>query len=127
MSVLRKWGLPVLLLLVTGVVVGYGIHRRNQWKKDRIYVELRAIRTAKGWGYDILSNGRVYIHQNIVPAITSNGYGFRTKEEALAVGQKVYERVISGKVPMVTAEEVKALGVVAADSTMSFPADTLRR
>jgi hypothetical protein len=116
MRFLRKWGIALLLLLATGVVVGYGIYRRKQWKKDRVYVELKAFQTSKGWGYDILTNGRPYIHQDIVPAVTSHGYGFRTKEDALAVGQKIYDRVISGKMPMVTQEELKEMGIVPADS-----------
>jgi len=116
MRFLRKWGLALFLLLVMGVVVGYGIYRRKQWKKDRVYVELKTFQTSKGWGYDILTNGRPYIHQDIVPAVTSHGYGFRTKEDALAVGQKIYDRVISGKMPMVTQEELKEMGIVPADS-----------
>ncbi|MBS1664994.1 MAG: DUF4907 domain-containing protein [Bacteroidetes bacterium] len=100
-----------------GVVVGYGIYRRKQWKKEHVYVELKAIQTNKGWGYDILTDGKIFIHQDIVPAIAGGaGRGFRTKEDALAVGQKVYERVVAGQMPMVSAEEVKAMGIVPADS-----------
>lgn len=113
---LRKWGITILLLLGIGAVVGYNIYRRGKWKKDHVYIELRAIQTPKGWGYDILSDGRIYIHQDIVPAISTNGHGFRTKEDALAVGKKVYDRVVKGEVPMVSAEEIKAMGIVPADS-----------
>ncbi len=116
MNFLRKWGLALLLLLAAGVVVAYGIHRRNQWKKDHVYVELKAFQTSKGWGYDIVWDGRPYIHQDVVPAITSHGWGFRSKEDALAVGQKIYDRVTTGKMPMVTQEEIRAMGIVPADS-----------
>jgi hypothetical protein len=119
MKFLRKWGLSILLLLGLGGVIAYNIHRRNQWKKDHVYIELRAFQTPKGWGYDILNNGRIYIHQDIIPAISAGGRGFRTKEDALAVGQKVYQRVIAGKMPMISPEEIKAMGIV--------PADTLQR
>lgn len=116
MGFLRKWGIALLLLVGLAVLIGYNIHRRSQLKKDSVYVELRAFETPRGWGYDILRDGRPYIHQDIIPAITTHGWGFRTKEDALAVGQKVYERVISGQMPMVTQDEIRALGIVAADS-----------
>jgi hypothetical protein len=110
MRALRKWIVPLLILLALAPLVYYGIRRRNQWKKEHVLVELKAIQTSKGWGYDILTDGKIYIHQNIIPAIPGE-YGFRTKEDALAVGQKVYERVMAGKMPMVSMEEVKELGV----------------
>jgi hypothetical protein len=115
MRSLRKWIVPLLILLVLGSLAYWGIQRRNRWKKEHVLVELKAIQTPKGWGYDILTDGKVFIHQNIIPAIPGN-YEFRTKEDALAVGQKVYERIMAGQQPMVTEEEVRGMGVVP-DST----------
>src|ERR1700760_3333361 len=116
MAFLRKWGLTFALMLGLGFLVGYNIRRHNQNKKDKVFVELKAFQTPKGWGYDILANGKPYIHQDIVPAISTAGHGFRTKEDALAVGKVVYDRVIAGKMPSISPEEVKALGIVPADS-----------
>lgn len=116
MNFFRKWGIALVLLIGLWFVVGYAIHRRNKWKKDHVFVELKAIQTPKGWGYDILANGKIYIHQDIVPAISA-GRGFRTKDDALAVGQKVYDRIVAGQMPMVSPEEIKAMGIVPADST----------
>lgn len=116
MNFLRKWGLALLLLLATGFVVAYGIHRRKQWKKDHVYIELKAFQTSKGWGYDVLSDGRPYIHQDVVPVIAAHGWGFRTKDDALAVGQRVYERVLTGKAPIVTPDDINTLGIIPADS-----------
>ncbi|WP_431215205.1 DUF4907 domain-containing protein [Puia sp. P3] len=84
----RRWGITILLLLGIAAVVVYNVYRRNQYKKDHVYVELRAFHTDKGWGYEILQDGRIYIHQDVVPAIASRGWGFRTKEDALAVGKR---------------------------------------
>ncbi|HEY6901701.1 MAG TPA: DUF4907 domain-containing protein [Puia sp.] len=116
MAFLRKWGIALLLVIGIGVMVGYGIYRRKTWKKDHVYVELKAIQTNKGWGYDILTDGKVFIHQDIVPAVAGAGRGFRTKEDALTVGKMVYERVVAGQMPMVSAEEIKAMGISPADS-----------
>lgn len=116
MGFLRKWGIALLLLLGLAGVIAYAIHRRNQFKKDKVYVELRTFQTPKGWGYDILWDGRTYIHQDVVPVVAAHGWGFRTKEDALALGQKVYAQVISGKMPIVTRDDISALGIVPADS-----------
>jgi hypothetical protein len=112
----RKWGITILLLLGIAAVIVYNVHRRNEWKKDKVYVELRAFHTNKGWGYEILEDGRIYIHQDIVPAIASHGWGFRTKEEALAVGKKIYDRLLSHQMPAVSPQEIKDMGIVPADS-----------
>jgi hypothetical protein len=106
----RKWIIPSLLLVVLGSLVYFNIRRHNESKKGKMFIELKAIQTPKGWGYDILANGKIFIHQNVIPAIPG-GYGFRTKEDALAVGMKVYRRVLDNEIPMVSLEEIKALGV----------------
>jgi Domain of unknown function (DUF4907) len=110
MSRFRKWIVPLLIVLTLAPLVYIAINRHRKWNKEHVLVELKAIQTPKGWGYDILTDGRIYIHQNIIPAVPGE-HGFRTKEDALAVGQKVYERVMAGQMPMVTIEEVKQLGV----------------
>ena len=109
-SFFRKWGLSLALLVAIGVCVAIGVYRRMKWKKDHVLVELRAIETPMGWGYDILTNGRPYIHQNIIPDIRGQ-HGFQSKEEALAVGQKVYERLVANQIPVISIEEMRQLHV----------------
>jgi hypothetical protein len=116
---LRKWGLSFVLLAAIIGCVWIGIYRRRQWKKDHIMVELRAIQTPLGWGYDILTNGHPYIHQNIIPDIRGQ-HGFQSKEEALAVGQKVYERLVANQIPVISIEEMRQLHIrLPQDSTDS--------
>jgi hypothetical protein len=106
----RKWGLSLAMLAAIGACVWIGLYRRAQYKKRNVMVELKAIRTPLGWGYDILSDGRPYIHQNVIPDIRGQ-HGFQTREEALAVGQKVYDRLIANQLPVVTIEEMRQLHV----------------
>ncbi len=108
----RKWALPSVMVVVIGGLIWFNLRRHDAWKKSNAYFELKAIQTDKGWGYDILMDGQRFIHQDVVPAISSGGYGFKTKEDALAVGKMVYDRVISGQLPMVTPKEVDSLGIV---------------
>jgi hypothetical protein len=98
------------MLVAIIVAIAIGIYRRSQWKKDHVMVELRAIRTPLGWGYDILTNGHPYIHQNVIPDIRGQ-HGFQSKEEALAVGQRVYDRLVANQIPVVSIDEMRELHV----------------
>jgi hypothetical protein len=106
----RKWGLSLAMLAAIGVCVWIGISRRLRWKKEHTLVELKAIQTPLGWGYDILTNGHPYIHQDRIPDIGGE-HGFQSKEEALAVGQKVYDRLVANQIPMVSIDEMRQLHV----------------
>lgn len=110
---MRKWMLPVLILLATGVFFYVGYRRRaaeQNEQKDHLLLELKPVQTGGGWGYLIYMNKHVYIRQTIIPAIAGS-HPFRTREDALAVGQKVYDRLVAGQMPMVTAAEVNAMGI----------------
>jgi Domain of unknown function (DUF4907) len=118
----RQWLFTALILLAVGALIFAGYCRRANWKKEHILLELKAVQNLKGWGYDISTNGRIYIHQPIIPAI-SGAHAFRTREDALAVGQKVVDRLSAGQVPMVTAAEIREMrllpdSVMAQDSAM---------
>jgi hypothetical protein len=112
----RRWGLSLALLAAIIACVWIGVYRRTKFRKDHMLVELRAIQTPLGWGYDILANGRPYIHQDRIPDIRGE-HGFQSKEEALAVGQRVYDRLVANQLPIVSIEEMKAMNV-------HFPADS---
>ena len=112
----RKWGLALLMVAVIIVCVCIGLERRRQWKKDHVLVELKAIQTQRGWGYDILTNGHPYIHQDIIPDIKGQ-HGFRTREDALAVGQKVYDRLVQKQLPIISIVEMRQMGIYLPDSS----------
>jgi hypothetical protein len=106
----RQWIFTGLIVLAAATFFYIGFRQHRQWKKDHVLIELKPFHTAKGWGYNIFTDGKVYIHQDIVPALPGTR-GFRTKEDAMAVGTKVYERLKAGQVPMVTAQEVHQMGI----------------
>ncbi|MHA4810723.1 DUF4907 domain-containing protein [Flavitalea flava] len=99
-----------MLIVATGALAYTGIRMKTNWKKDHVFIELRPIQTPLGWGYDILADGKIFIHQNSIPAV-SGGHAFRSKEDALQVGQKVVDRLSLGQIPMVTDKEVREMGI----------------
>jgi hypothetical protein len=107
----RQWIFTGLIVLAAATFFYIGYRQHRQWKKDHILLELKPFQTAKGWGYNIYTDGKVFIHQDIVPALPGNK-GFRTREDAMAVGSRVCERLKAGQLPAMTAEEIKAMGII---------------
>ncbi|SHE45255.1 protein of unknown function [Mariniphaga anaerophila] len=66
------------------------------------------IQNGKYYGYEILINGEVYIHQEQIPAIEGIKY-FQTAELAMKVGNAVKDKLESNKHPGLTKEEVTFL------------------
>ena len=124
MAFLRKWGLSIGMLVVIIFTFSYGIYKRNQWKKEHALMELQAIEVPNGWGYDILRDGRPYFHQNIMPGIRGNRV-FRTKEDALAVGEFMCDRIKTGQLPVITEQQMRDMHIFIPSDTTSA-ADSLR-
>jgi hypothetical protein len=63
------------------------------------------------YGYDILSNGRLFVHQTNVPGLPGNE-GCRTREQAEQLAALVITKIQKGEMPpTVTAEELNALNI----------------
>jgi hypothetical protein len=66
----------------------------------------------KTWGYDILMEKRLFIHQTSAPGLPGNE-GFKTKTNAEKVAKLVIEKLKKGEMPpTVTIDEMKKLKVL---------------
>ena len=66
----------------------------------------------RGWGYDIMVDGKIYIHQPNIPAIMGNN-GFSSEENAQEAGEYIIQKLKNNIVPpSVTPEELDSLGVL---------------
>lgn len=110
MMFLRKWGLSILMLLVIIGTFSYGFYKRRKASHDQVLLELKAIPVKNGWGYDILQDGHPWCHQDYIPGV-SGFRVFRTKEDALAAGQIVYDKAIVGQLPDITEAEMRSKGI----------------
>ena len=64
------------------------------------------------WGYDIVVDGRIRIHQPSVPGQPGNE-GFKSKEKAEKVARLVIKKMKNGEsLPSITAEELKKLKTI---------------
>lgn len=61
-----------------------------------------------GWGYDILMNDSVKIHQDFIPAHTEKK-AFPEREQAIATAKLVIEKLKAGKSPAISRDELQTI------------------
>ena len=122
-------GLPVFLLLLFGIPVTAqlqemppGLPPATEQKKARFppvaaftkavitYTLLPGINNT--WGYDILVDKRMMIHQPTLPGLPGN-QGFKTRAAATSVARLVIAKMKKGEMPpSVSIEEMKKLKAI---------------
>jgi hypothetical protein len=110
MTINKKHSGIIAIVFIAALAVVFYFTFRNG-KEDKAFVEPRAIQTSNGWGYDIVVDGKTYIHQEMIPAI-SDKRGFKTKEDALLVAHKVIEKISTNQLPTITLDDLKELGII---------------
>ena len=89
----------------------------NPYKDATLTVEVFKIDSVEhngntGWGYDIMINGTMHIHQPNIPAVMGNN-GFSSYEKAKTAGEFVVQKMRNNILPpFVTPEELDSLGVL---------------
>jgi hypothetical protein len=63
-------------------------------------------KTEQGWGYDIMVNDTIIIHQPFIPG-KSGVNGFTTEQEAGADAQNVIEKIKSREFPLVNHQQLQ--------------------
>lgn len=95
----------ILTLIALAVLTAYRLY----WNASPYQV--RVFTTSTGWGYDILNNGNLFIHQPTVPG-QAGTVGFTSQEQARKVGERVVEKLQETKaLPTLTNDELRQLGV----------------
>ena len=61
-------------------------------EKPKRNVELKYFETEAGWGYDVIINGKDYIHQTHLPC-ECGGEGFSTKEKAVKAAEFLKKKI----------------------------------
>lgn len=82
------------------------LHKKNQPAGNDMRVDLHALKIPQGWGYEVLVDKKVFIHQDCIPAIASFKK-FGTEAEALLIGSKVVEKIKKGHNPSVTQQDIR--------------------
>jgi len=61
-------------------------------EKPKREVELEYFQTDEGWGYDVIINGKNYIHQTHLPC-ECGGEGFASKEKAMKAAEFLKQKI----------------------------------
>ena len=97
-----------LLLILVGLACLTVYQVYTQRESD---IRVEVIKTPGGWGYDILKNNKLVIHQPTIPG-QPGMVGFTSQEQARRVGERVVEKIKQTKaLPTLTNEELRQLGV----------------
>jgi hypothetical protein len=74
-------------------------------------ITYRTFEALNGWGYDILVNEQIVIHQDVIPAI-DHRKAFTSAAQAAAAAGIVVQKMRHGKVPTLTKAELSTIYVV---------------
>jgi hypothetical protein len=110
----KKRSLGYLSIALLVIIIGIFYYRtleKPDNKEKLVLLEVRSIKVDSGWGYDIVKDAKVYIHQVYVPAIPGR-HPFKTEADALKVGHEVLARLSTSTLPTISARDLKDLGIV---------------
>ena len=107
----RSFGFFLITLFVIIGILIYRNVEKPENKEKQVFLEVRSIKVDSGWGYDILKDAKVYIHQIYIPAIPGR-HAFKSETDALRVGREVLSRLSTNTLPTISARDLKDWGIV---------------
>lgn len=73
-------------------------------------VNLEVFGEGEKWGYEVYVNNKVFICQNIIPAIPGK-IAFKSRKDAELVGNLVADKIRNHEIPKVEVRELTLLGI----------------
>ena len=106
----RKIVVPAVILFIALLIIGFSIKSNKKNNGKMLKVESVAIQTPSGWGYNILVDHKIYIHQEFIPAIEGKK-AFGNKEDAIKVSEVAIKKLVNGKSPFISKQELDSLHI----------------
>lgn len=92
------------------IIIGFSVKTTKSPHDGMLKVESVPLHNPSGWGYEILVDHKIYIYQENIPAITGKK-AFLTKEDAMKTAGLVVEKLVKGKLPAITKDDLTALKI----------------
>lgn len=107
--------LSILILTVTFflllLVKPQSIKKNGHKNKTEVLYTIETFKTdAGGWGYNIMSGKKIFIKQDVIPAV-QQAIPFRSENEARRTAELVVKKLKSKKIPSVTIGELDSLSI----------------
>jgi hypothetical protein len=92
-----------LIVLLTSIAISLAIWLNTFHKKQRNTSSVKALtfHAVEGWGYDILVDDILFIHQASIPCLNGK-QGFAKKEQAEKTASLIINKIENGESPVVT-------------------------
>lgn len=99
-----------IILLSTAVIISAGIwvNAFNRDSTKKISYSARVYEGPTGWGYDILANDSLLIHQEFIPVIVG-AKGFAKKEQAKKAADLVLQKLQHNQLPTLTTFDLERI------------------
>ncbi len=104
----RNW--IYLFFAVSVAIFIYSRWKVHNSKNEWVQLSYKTYHTPLGWGYDVLMNDSIYIHQQQMPAVQGTR-GFSTQQEAEKVALLVIDRIKKKELPTIYLRDLDSLDV----------------
>jgi hypothetical protein len=91
-------------------IIGLSIWNSKKGDDRKLWVESIPIHTSLGWGYNILVDHKIYIHQEYIPTVMGEK-AFICKEDAMKTAALAIEKLKKGKLPTITKNDLAELKI----------------
>ncbi|MBX2924331.1 MAG: DUF4907 domain-containing protein [Chitinophagaceae bacterium] len=102
----------IAIILLLAVAAAGSMHLWQYYiGQEKLPVEVRPFKVKSGWGYDIIVDEKMYIHQETIPSIPGNQV-FQSKEDAIKTGNLAMKKLVAtGRLPSLSKNEIIELGI----------------
>lgn len=110
MKISKRTCYTIVLLAIVAITTGICV-RHNIQQQEKLKVEVMPFKTGNGWGYNVVVDKKIFIHQETIPAFAEN-QSFISKDDAIKTGNLVVKKMVAGNLfPALSLEEVMGLGI----------------
>lgn len=102
--------LIITVVLLSAVIIAFSFKTVVSDKDKMLEVESVSLHNPAGWGYEVLVDHKVFIHQENIPAIAGKKE-FVTKEDAMKTAGLVVEKLVHGKKPAISKNDLDSLKI----------------
>jgi hypothetical protein len=99
-----------LLFAFSVLLFVYTRYNRKPNRSDWVQLTYTTYHTPLGWGYDVLVNDSLFIHQQQMPAVEGTR-GFSSQKEAEKVAELVIARMKRKELPTILLRDLDSLGI----------------
>lgn len=97
-------------LLFIIIIIAFSFRPDKNNNNSMLLVESSTFKVVGGWGYNILVDHKIFIHQEAVPSVGGNKI-FIKKEDAEKTSAIIVQKILNRKVPSISKNELDSLHV----------------